>query len=173
MGMLFSCGNSDDQINEILGVSSAPDETSEGVTFYYSDEGVVKMKLIAPIIQRFNTEQKMECPKGMIVYFYDSLGVEESRLEALYGMLYSEQQYLFLKDSVVLSSINNRRLETPLLHINFKIDSIYTSERVKITTLDGEIKGRGMFTNSNFTNYEIENIGDSYYYYQSEEEKDE
>ena len=73
----------------------------------------------------------------------------------------------------MLSSINNRRLETPLLHINFKIDSIYTSERVKITTLDGEIKGRGMFTNSNFTNYEIENIGDSYYYYQSEEEKDE
>lgn len=171
--MFLSCGNSDDQINELIGENDDPEETSEGVTFYYSDQGIVKMKLIAPIIQRFYKEQKMECPLGMTVFFYDSLGVEESRLKAQYGIIYSEQQYLFLKDSVVLTSENERRLETPLLHINFKLDSIYTSERVKITTLDGEIKGRGMYTNSSFTNYEIENIGDSYYYYQTEEEKDE
>ncbi len=167
-GMLFSCGNSDDQINELIGGNQGPEETSEGVTLYFSDLGKIKMKLVAPILNRYYDAQKMECPKGMTVYFYDSLGLEESRLRANYGLLYSEQQFLILKDSVVLTSNGSRSLETPLLNINFKLDSIYTTEKVKITTLDGEIKGRGMYTNSNFTNYEITNIGDSYYYYKEE-----
>lgn len=168
--MFFSCGNSDDQLNKMINNDSGPEEISEGVTFYFSDNGIIKMKLVAPIVNRYYEAQKMECPNGMTVFFYDSIGREESKLKSQYGLLYSEDQLLILKDSVVLSSGPTKRLETPLLHINFKLDSIYTSEKVKITTLDGEIKGRGMYTNSSFTNYEIEHIGDSYYYYQ--EEKD-
>jgi LPS export ABC transporter protein LptC len=168
--MFLSCGNSDDDLSIFLSGNNEPDEISEGVTLFYSDQGILKLKLEAPTLYRFYEAQIIECPDGMRLTFYDSIGIVESSIQSLYGKMYSADEYMFLRDSVVVQNREQSRLETPELHIYLKMDSIVTTKKVKITTPDGEIRGKYLYTNSNFTRYEIDSIGDSYYYYKEETE---
>jgi LPS export ABC transporter protein LptC len=168
IGMFLSCGNTDDDLTNLLSSNDDPDEISEGVTLLYSDMGIQQLKLEAPILYRYHEKQIIECPMGMRLTFYDSLGIVESSIQGLYGKMYSAEEYLYLRDSVVVQNRDNHRLETPELHVYLKQDSIVSTKRVKITTPDGEIRGKYLYTNSNFTRYEIDSIGDSYYYYKEE-----
>jgi LPS export ABC transporter protein LptC len=168
--MFLSCGNSDDDLTVLLAGNDEPDEISEGVTLFYSDLGILQLKLEAPLLLRYHEKQIIECPQGMRLTFYDSVGTVESSIQSLYGKMYSAEEYMYLRDSVVVQNREENRLETPELHIYLKQDSIVTTKRVKITTPDGEIRGKYLYTNSNFTRYEIDSIGDSFYYYKEETE---
>lgn len=148
-------------------------ETSQNVTLYFSDVGKTKIKLEAPLLKK-KIEEKISketdkkttnliCTKGMLVTFYDSIGQEESKLYSKYGKLISENQYLIVKDSVVFTNHKKEKLETELLHIFFDKDSITTAENVKITSKEGIIIGKGLTSNTNFTNYKLNKITDSYY----------
>jgi LPS export ABC transporter protein LptC len=170
--MFLSCGNSDDDLVILLANNNEPDEISENVTLYYSDNGALQLKLEAPLLHRYHQAEIVECPEGMRLTFYDTAGIVESSIQSLYGKLYSAEEYMYLRDSVVVQNRENRRLETPELHIYLKLDSIVTTKKVKITTPDGEIRGKYLYTNSNFTHYEIDSIGDSYYYYTEESEEE-
>lgn len=181
--MLFSCSNSLEEVNEMLENNTPLGEVSENVTLYFSDNGKPKIKLEAPVLNKVAVEKEEEteknkkkgkkkkvamssnliCPKGMLVTFYDSLGVEESQLFAKYGKMTSETQYLYVRDSVVFTNLNEEKLETELLHIYFSKDSITTPEPVTITTADGIIKGEGLTSNTGFTKYQLHRITESYY----------
>ena len=180
--MLFSCSNSLEEVNEMLENNTPLGEVSENVTLYFSDNGKPKIKLEAPVLNKVAVEKEeteknkkkgkkkkvamssnLICPKGMLVTFYDSLGVEESQLFAKYGKMTSETQYLYVRDSVVFTNLNEEKLETELLHIYFSKDSITTPEPVTITTADGIIKGEGLTSNTGFTKYQLHRITESYY----------
>jgi len=160
-----------EEVQELVANNTPEGEISENVTLYFSDNGVSKIKLEAPILQKVVQPQSSEeesqsdliCPQGMLVTFYDSLGKPESELYANYGKLLTNEQYLLVKDSVVFTNPKKDKLETELLHIFFDKDSIVTPEIVKITTKDGVIEGKGMTANTNFTKYRLNAITNSYY----------
>ena len=106
----------------------------------------------------------------MVVTFFDTTGNEESKLSSKYGKLLSEEQYLLVKDSVVFVNPKGEKLETELLHIYFSEDSITTPEKVKITTEDGVIIGKGLTSNTGFTKYTLNQITNSYYNFKEEDE---
>jgi len=194
--MLFSCGNSLEEVNEMIENNTPLGEVSENVTLYFSDNGKPKIKLEAPILNKVAVEEKKEidketvekgkkkgkrkvamssnliCPEGMLVTFYDSLGIEESQLYAKYGKMISETQYLLVRDSVVFTNINDEKLETELLHIYFNKDSITTPEPVTITTGEGIIKGVGLTSNTGFTKYQLDKITESHYNLKDSEKKE-
>jgi len=174
-----------EEVNEMIENNTPIGEVSENVTLYFSDNGKQKIKLEAPVLNKVaventegtKTEQKdkkekkkkavissnLICPEGMLVTFYDSLGVQESQLYAKYGKLISETQYLLVRDSVVFTNLKEEKLETELLHIYFSKDSITTPEPVTITTAEGIIKGEGLTSNTGFTKYQLHKITESYY----------
>lgn len=164
-GIFFSCSNDLGEIKEITNQVDGPDEITEEVTMYFTDMGRSKLKLESPLIYRFFEEKhtKLECPEGMIVTFYDTLQQIESVLEANYGLLLSEDQYLKVKDSVVFTNYQGDRLDTELLNVYFGNDSIVTDAFVKVSTNDGVISGTGLVSNNNFTKYELLSITNSYY----------
>ncbi len=169
---LFSaCGNTQDEIKQVTYTNDDPAEISEGVTMMFSDNGILKLKLEAPIMHRFNDKEEsyMECPNGMEVTFFDTSGREESTLFANYGIMYSEKEYIMVKDSVVFENFKEERLNTELLHVDFKKDSVYTQEKVSITSPKGTITGTGLQSNSNFTKYKVKNISNGILNYQKEE----
>ncbi|MCT4582570.1 MAG: LPS export ABC transporter periplasmic protein LptC [Flavobacteriales bacterium] len=177
-GMLFSCSNSLEEVNEMVENNTNLGEISENVTLYFSDKGVTKIKLEAPILKKIsvysdeqeeNINTNLICPKGMLVTFYDSVGTEESQLFSKYGKLLSEDQYLLVRDSVVFTNPKKEKLETELLHIFFNKDSITTDEVVKITTKDGIIMGEGLTSNTSFSKYQLHKITDSHYNFKDPE----
>lgn len=160
--LFISCGNTKEQISQVTYEAGGPQETSRDVTMLFSDKGLSKMKLESPLLYRYDLEEdnemKMECPIGMVVTFYDTLGNVESVLTSKYGVLYSKKEYIKVKDSVVFVNIKEEQLNTNLLHIDFKKDSVYTHEKVVVTSPKGTISGVGFNSNTNFTKYKVHNI---------------
>lgn len=162
MFLFVSCGNTTEEINKMVIKDDGPMEVSEGVTMLFSDQGLAKMKLESPLMHRYELEEgkemKMECPIGMKVTFYDSLGQEESQLTSKYGVLFSKKEYIVVQDSVVFINNKGEKLNTDLLHVDFKKDSVYTHQKVTVSSPKGTISGMGMHSNGNFTNYKVHNI---------------
>lgn len=173
MFLFLSCGNSKEQIQQVIAEDDGPTEVSEGVTMLFTDRGIAKMKLESPLMHRYEldegAEMKMECPIGMVVTFYDSLGMEESKLTSKYGVLFSKNEYILVKDSVVFVNYKEERLTTELLHIDFKRDSVYTHQKVTVSSPKGTISGMGLHSNANFTNYKVQNINNGEFEMEEEE----
>lgn len=179
-GMLFSCSNNLEEVNKIVEENNQLGEVSENVTLYFSDNGNSKIKLEAPVLKKITVieENKKDktstliCPEGMLVTFYDTLGNEESQLYSNYGKLMSEEQFLLVRDSVVFINPKDEKLETELLNIYFNKDSITTTERVKITTKEGVIVGKGLTSNTAFSKYQLHEISDSHYNFKDPEKEE-
>jgi LPS export ABC transporter protein LptC len=167
MFLFLSCGNSKEEIKLVLNQDDGPTEVSEGVTMLFTDKGLAKMKLESPLMHRYEldegAEMKMECPIGMKVTFYDSIGNEESNLTAKYGVLFSKNEYILVKDSVVFLNFKEEKLTTEVLHIDFKKDSVYTNQKVTVSSPKGTITGVGLSSNANFTKYRVHNINNGEY----------
>lgn len=162
MFLFVSCGNTTEEINQMVVQDEGPAEISEGVTMLFSDRGLAQMKLESPLMHRYELEKgkemKMECPIGMKVTFYDSLGQKESQLTSKYGVLFSKKEYIVVQDSVVFINRKGEKLNTDLLHVDFKKDSVYTHQKVTVSSPKGTISGMGMHSNGNFTKYKVHNI---------------
>jgi len=67
--IFVSCENKMDEINALTHKSDSPEITAENVETYYSNNAVVKGKLLAPVVNQYNTPEKqyVEFPKGMII----------------------------------------------------------------------------------------------------------
>lgn len=170
--MFLSCGNTDAEIKEISFANDGPQEVSEGVTMYFTDKGVAQLKLESPLMYRYaikeENEMRLECPIGMLVTFYDTAGRVESILSAKYGELYSNKEYIMVKDSVVFINNKQEELKTELLNIDFKKDCVYTHEKVTVTSPKGTITGMGLHSNSNFSKYKVHNISNGEYEFEEE-----
>ena len=123
------------------------------------------MKMEAPLLEKYpmGESNKLVWPKGIHVYFYDSVDVIKSELTSKRAHLLEEEKYMLVQDSVVFFNTNNEKLETEELQLFFEKDSIYTDKFVKISTKDGVIIGKKLISNLNFTKYRILDITDSYY----------
>ncbi len=164
--MFLSCGNTNEEIQEVSHIYDGPLETSEGVTMFFSDEGSPQIKLESPLMHRYaleENEMKLECPTGMVVTFYDSTGEVESILTANYGEMYSTREYIMVKEDVVFINNKQEELNTELLHVDFKKDSVYTHEKVVVSSPKGTISGVGLHSNSKFTDYKVHNISNGVY----------
>ncbi len=163
--VISSCG--DEQVNSVSTLDQ-PDEITYSVTMYYSDMGNSKLKLVSSEVHRYDTKNEtiLECPKGIELTFYDSLQQIESVLVSDYGKLFTNEQYLFVKEDVVFYNNKKDTLFTDLLHIYFNKDSLYTDQQVKVSSESGVVYAEELVANSNFTYYQLLNIKDSHIKYE-------
>ena len=108
-------------------------EKASGVTINFSDFGKSKLLLKAPQLIKFLSADKqliMECPSGLELIFYDSLNNVESTLIADYGKLYTEKEFLNVKNNVRFDNYNLDTLFAQELDIDFAKDSIYSEKMV-------------------------------------------
>ncbi|MAX80712.1 MAG: LPS export ABC transporter periplasmic protein LptC [Crocinitomicaceae bacterium] len=159
-GMLFSCGNTNKEIDEIAMVEEGfPNETTENATIYYSDSAVVKVKLQAPIIDRYyGEEERSEFPEGVDVEFYDKEGNVDSKITSNWAVQYTKDELMEARDDVVVINKKGEKLNTEHLVWDRKGKEIYSDAFVKITTADEIIYGDGLLSNEDFTKYQVQNI---------------
>ncbi|MDQ3192956.1 MAG: LPS export ABC transporter periplasmic protein LptC [Bacteroidota bacterium] len=158
--MIFSCENNKELVKDLANEKKVlPAESATDIEIIYSDRGVVRMKLNAPVLERYLGDNPyVEFPEGIQVVFFDSLKQPESKLTANYAINRESEKIMEAKRDVVVINEKGEVLNTEHLIWNEEKASIYTEEFVKITTADEIIMGKGMEADQQFTKYKIKNI---------------
>lgn len=167
--VLFSCKKND--ISEIYNLTKIDTTSSQSVwnlETIYTDSGKVKMKISAPLVQRFEEAEKENkktlFPQGMKVTFYNSNEGVKSWLSSKYAIYHESENLWEASDSVVAVNEEGKTLNTELLFWDEKKQIIYSNKFVKITTDKEVIYGDGFEADQSFTYWEITNVKGTIYH---------
>jgi LPS export ABC transporter protein LptC len=159
LSLLSSCKNDPASLNLVIARANINIEKGKEVEINYSDNGIVRIKAIAPSVTRFNREKPyMEFSDGIKILFYNNDKQVESTLTAKYATAYENSHSMTARDSVVVINNKGEILNTDELIWDEDRKQIYSNSFVKITTTDEIIYGNGMTANENFTDYVIKHI---------------
>lgn len=147
-----------------------PNESMEGVTMIYTDNGRERAMLKAPLIYIYGTQQgRTEFPKGLSVDFFDANGRKESFVRSDKGTLNDTGQFLELRDNVMMINYKtNDTLDTD--YLIWKQDSamIFAPHESRIHGESGRFRGNNFRSNQNFTKSSWKNFRGEYFYNQTD-----
>jgi len=154
--MLFSCKNNIQTVDDITRQDTMPVQIVKDVEMLYSEEALLKARLLAPVMKYYTHEKPITLmPEGIEVFFYDSLKRVDSHLKSNYAIRFEDDQIVEAKNNVVITNNKGEVLNTEHLIWDEKNERIYTEEPVKITTADEVLLGEGLESDQYFTDYEI------------------
>lgn len=155
--LFFSCKNDVQQINSLTDIQNFPNQSAKNIEIIYSDSARVKMKIIAPELNRYtNTKEPyIDFPSGITVYFYTVDQKIESSLTANKAIYYEIPDKWEASNDVVVVNKEGEILNTELIIWDRKKEMLYSDKFVKITRKDEIWYGKGFEANENFTNYTI------------------
>jgi LPS export ABC transporter protein LptC len=135
--LLFAAGCVNDlKTVEALNEKGIGVEVAKNIkTYYYGSNGNLKGLLTAPVLYRYLRDTPlMQLDEGLRVDFYnDSLQVQ-SVLTARKGEYYENTNNIVVRDSVVVTTDDGKRLETDELHWDPKQQQFYTDKPATLTT---------------------------------------
>lgn len=159
--MFSSCQTNRDEVMAIGKKVVMPALSGKDITMLFSDSTILKIKLQAPQMQKYEDNVKEPItimPKGLYVIFYDKTGKETTTLKANYGVRYEYSKRMEVKYDVEVINVNGEKLNTEHLIWDEKKKKIITNKFVKITTGKEIIMGNGLEANQDFTQYEIKQV---------------
>ncbi len=154
--LFAACENNIEVIKNITKVKDIPAVSSSDMEILYSDSAKVRLKVIAKVLNKYNTPEKqyIEFPKGITLYKYDSSMQVVAIIQANYA-LYRENKKLWeARDDVVAKNLEkNEQLYTEELFWDQNLGIIYSSKFTKIINRDGVFYGDGGFTSKEDLSY--------------------
>lgn len=147
MAMLFSCSNDLKNLQQMNVVHKFPQGEVYDFKLVYTDS----TKVVAIITSSQNNDFSnqhfpySEFPKGVSVDFFDVKN-NKNTVTAKYGIIYNNSQMVELRDSVVLTTYDGKKLETSQLFWDQRQDWVFTEKDFTFTdSVKGTLtKGVGM-----------------------------
>lgn len=159
--MVFSaCENDIEKVNEITRSNNRPSLVVKEIETVYSDSGVVKVKMFAPKLIRYEklAQPFDEYPEGLTVHFYSSDFEITGKLDCEYAKYLVDENLWEARSNVETQNIlTGEKLNTELLFWNIEKEIIYSDAFVRITTKDEVIFGNGFESNQDFSKWKILN----------------
>jgi len=126
---MTSCENDEKVLNDWTRRVIMTEEATNVVS-YMSQDGQLRAKLTAPVMIRTNSDTiTVEFPKSLHCDFYnDSTKKVETFLDCRYGIYYENLNKVYLRDSVVVISVNGDTLRTPDLWWDQSTKLFYTDK---------------------------------------------
>ena len=137
---LLSCENDIEKINALTNELNLPQQTGYDVEIAFTDSGILKWKLYAPEINRYDSKDNpyIEFPKGIKIIDFDREGNIESRLTANYAIYYREDQLGEAKSNVVaIKETTGEQLYTEQLFWDQKSETVYSNTFSRIINNQG------------------------------------
>jgi LPS export ABC transporter protein LptC len=158
-GYFSSCENDSAEIVRVTESKEGPSESIRDLVTLYSDSGRVKVKVTAPLLQRYGGENpRSELPKGLYIEFFnDSLKVI-SHLKARYAVQDLRERTWEAREDVVVVNQKGEQLNTEKLVWDERRELLSSDRFVKITTPEEIIFGEGFEANQDFSRYRIFNV---------------
>lgn len=140
--LLFtSCENDPGEI-ELWTKKADLKEEAKTVESYLSQAGVMKAKLTAPLMYRYQRDTiYTEFPNTLHVDFYDDSVRVESWLTAKYGIYYDNLNKVFLRDSVTVINLEGDTLRCPELWWDQNQQKFYTDKPARLDGKDKHLTG--------------------------------
>lgn len=146
--LIFSCENDLERIQKITSLDHMPDAAGQKYEILYSDSFRVKVRILAPEIERFARldEPFIEFPQGLTAYFYDDSLEIEAYIKAKY-CIYREKERLWeAKNNVEGQNLKNKnQLNTEHLFWDEERKMIYSHTQSRIVNEDGTFYGEKGF----------------------------
>jgi LPS export ABC transporter protein LptC len=152
-----SCGNDIGTVSSISHANSGPVMSAKNIEVVFSDSGRIEAKVTGILMNRYMTpEPYMEFPRGFKIYIFDSVLRTSTTISANYGIRKEYSRIMEAKGNVIVRNEQKKQqLNTEELTWNENRRLIFTSEPVKITTLDKIVFGKGLRSNESFSDYTI------------------
>lgn len=137
-----------------------PLETGKNIYITYTDSGLTKAKVFAPLLERYATETRNETvmKNGITAYFYSKEGKVDSYLKSKFAVRYDKEKKMIARNDVILVNSKGDTLNTEELIWEETKQMIHSDKYVRITTKDEIIMGDGFESNTEFTKYKIFSI---------------
>jgi LPS export ABC transporter protein LptC len=148
-GCLFiSCENDLERIQSITSFDQFPDAAGRKYEILYSDSFRVKVRILAPEIERYARVEDpyIEFPKGLTAYFYDDSLEIEAYIKAKH-VIYLEKEYLWeAKHNVEGRNLKTgNQLNTEHMFWDERQQLIYSQSQSRIVNEDGTFYGEKGF----------------------------
>lgn len=132
-------------------------EVGRDVEILYSDSAVVRVRITAPTLMNYvdRLNPRQEFPDGIRVDFLNPNLQVRSVLTAKFAVRQQEKGLVIVRDSVVLTTVEQEKLETEELIWNEKTEKISTEKFVKVTKPGEVIYGYGLEANQDFSFWKI------------------
>lgn len=156
--IFISCSNDIEAIYEITASEDIPTFLIVDLETYYSDSGIVQIKIFAPELLRYERKEIKydEYPKGLKVEFYDNSMNLTSVLKCQYAKYFIEKDLWEAKNNVEVYNIEKDEfLNTELLYWDIKNEKIYSDKFVRIKTEKEILFGQGFESNQEFSQWRI------------------
>jgi LPS export ABC transporter protein LptC len=150
--LLQSCGK-----NEIAQPVEydGPQSEAEKVELYYTENEVVKVKLLADLVYEFQNGDR-EFPKGVYIEFFDEAGTLSSTLRANHAHYFKKDNLWKAVGKVeVINLAKNEQLNTEELFWRPTKQDIYTDSFVTIRMQTEVIYGEGLEAKQDMSSYTI------------------
>jgi LPS export ABC transporter protein LptC len=157
--IFYSCSNDPELVKEFISIENLPIEKIEGAEMLHTENGVLKVKIIAATIKRFKGIQpQLVFSNGLEVIFYNDSGLVKSVLIAVNAEVDEINNIMTASKNVVLISSEGNKLETEELIWDENKNKIYTDKKVVVTTDKEVIEGDNFESNPDFSEYSISKI---------------
>ena len=153
---MVGCENDKNEISKITTIERHPLESIRNLETIYSDSGIIKVKVNAPLLNKYTTPKVItELPKGLLISFYDYHLKVVSELSAKYAIHFEAERKWEARKDVVVINKKGEQLNTERLVWDEQTEKITSDKFVKITTAEEIIYGDGFEADQNFTSYKI------------------
>ncbi len=124
--VLISCTNDPKLVQEFVSDKQQPIEQIKGAELLHTENGKVKVRLLANRIERFQEIQPaLIFPDHLEVYFYNDSSQLQSTLMADYASIDEEKKIMLAQNNVILISSDNKKVETTELVWDENKNKIY------------------------------------------------
>jgi len=151
--IFFVCGcKNDEKMIEDWSKKKVVVDVGKNIEGYLSQEGLVKAKLKAPLMYRYNADTLYtEFPKSLHVDFYDDSAKIETWVDSKHGKYFENLNKVYLWDSVVVINVQGDTLKSNDLWWDQNRKLFYTDNYAEYRTKDKQIyPGKGLEATEDF-----------------------
>lgn len=155
--ILGACVNDMNTIKKVTFKSTDPDQRTENLHIFETENAQPKFKLFAPLAESYSAPENItKFKKGIRVDFYTEDGEIETILTGLYGEINQTKGTMRVLDSVQLYNPSKQQtMYTEALYWNQKDSLIFTDKMVMIKSPKELLYGKGIKAKQDFSYYEF------------------
>jgi LPS export ABC transporter protein LptC len=159
--LLYACENDIKKVAALNHRNQSPEE-AHGVDAYFHQGGMLKARLQAPYMLRYQDTLRTVFPQTLHVDFYDSLQHVESELDSRYGIYYENLNQVYLSDHVkIVNLVKKDTIYCKDLYWDQNTGKFYTHKDVEIHEPTQTLFGKGMNATQDFNNVSIDTVYNS------------
>lgn len=160
IALLGGCETDLKEVDRIADIQAEePVDISLGVTVIYSDSALVKARMTAPEMRRYNVEEPYyEFQQGVTIVFYDEKSMETQRITSDYAIQKEAEELIEFRGNVVITRVDGSLIKTEELIHNQKENTFYNHVPITAFFKDGDnLQGDYFTSNGDFTDVYIHN----------------